>query len=376
MLKKSYHISEKKMKRVAITGIGMIDTLGNNPDDCFSSFVSDEYIDPVPYDWCRVEAFKHQKVFPVTSDVNLPDIPKKTVKNFDNNIKYALHAVEQALIDSGVPQSNNVAVTASSITAGENAFYESVRQLAVHGKMVNMKDFLAGVKDFVAGYICQRWGFSGQSTSINAACATSVYSIDHSLKLVDDYDYVVCCAYDCAITPISVPFFNSLGATGTHSDPFSETRDGFIPGDGAGCFILESEEKAKARGAKIHAYVYPAGFTTESYSPTSPDPDGFGAKSSMKKALENSGIYNVDFVNAHATSTPVGDDVELNAIEEVFGEIEIVAPKRKIGHTMGACGILEAIYGIKLLLKDGKKTFINNSFGFGGKCGSQVFEVE
>jgi len=362
------------MKRVAITGIGMIDTLGNNPTDCFSSFISEKYIDPIPYDWCPVEEYRTQKVFPVTSSLNLPDISLKTLKTFDNNLKYGLHAVHQALQDSGVEHRNNVAVVASNVTSGDEIMSKSVVEIHEIGRMKRPRHFLAGMKDFFPGFICQQWGFNGPNIAMNAACATSIFNIDYAMRIVDEYDYVVCALSDVCINELAVPFFTGVGALGTNSIPFEEGRDGFIPGDGGACFILESEERAKARGARIHAYLHKAGFGSDAYGSTAPCPAGTGAELAMHKAIGN---HEIDFVVAHGTSTPLGDEVEKESIEELLGNIEIVAPKRKIGHTMGTSGMLEAIYGIMLLKhrnKSGK--FLNNSFGFGGKCASQVIEVE
>jgi 3-oxoacyl-[acyl-carrier-protein] synthase II len=362
------------MNRVAITGIGIIDTLGNNPDDCYESFISDNYNDPIPYHWCRVEEYHNQLVFPITSEVQLPNIHPKTLRTFDDNIKYGIHAVNQALKDSGVKPSSNVAVVASNITAGDEAFFESVNQMVTRGKMTNVKNFLAGMKDYFSGFICHHWGFTGPSIALNAACATSLYNIDYAMRFVDDHDYVVCATSDASINPIAIPFFSGLGALGTKSTPFEEGRDGFIPSDGAACLILESEQKAKARGATIYAYVYPAGMATDIDSSVAPNKNGAGAKNAMKKALGTLNPSEISFVCAHGTSTPIGDAVELQSIKELFGDIDIIAPKTKIGHTMGACGMIEAIYGIKYAKKTGY--FVNNSFGFGGKCSSQVIKVK
>jgi 3-oxoacyl-[acyl-carrier-protein] synthase II len=357
------------MNRVAVIGIGMIDTLGNNVESCSRAFFSEQYKDPVPYDWCRLEQFRHHKVFPVTSDVVLPDIPSKTLKTFDDNLKYGLHAVHQALQDAEVEHSSNVAVVASNTSSGDMAWFDTVGQLHSVGRMKTIRNFLAGFKDFFASYICQQWGFTGNSTAMNSACATSITSLDYAMKLVDEYDYVVCAVSDDSCNEILVPFFSGIGALGTHSNPFGPDRDGLIPGSGAACFILQAENKLKK---KPHAWLYPAGLASDAYAATAPHPDGVGARLAMKKALQ---YGTVDFVNAHATSTPMGDDIELSAIEDILGSIEVVAPKRKLGHTMGSCGMIEAIYGIEKCKKSKYNKFLNNSFGFGGKCASQIVEI-
>ncbi len=358
------------MKRVAVTGIGMIDTLGNNYNDCSSSFLSESYIDPVPYDWCSIERYRNQKVFPVTAAPILPDIEPKTLKLLDDNMKYGVHAVHKALQDAGVEHSENVAVVASNTSSGDKIVYQSLNEIGQLGYMKRPRHFLAGFKDYLSGFICKQWQFHGASIAMNAACATAPASLDYAMRLVDEYDYVVCATSDDSCNEVLIPFFTAIGALGTHSNPFGKDRDGLIPGSGGACFILQAEDKLSK---KPHAWLYPPGLASDAYSDAAPHPEGYGARLAMKKALR---YNNVDFVNAHATSTPIGDEIELAAIKDILGDVDIIAPKRKIGHTMGAAGMLEAIYGIAKCRKDGTKRFLNNSFGFGGKCASQIIEVE
>lgn len=355
------------MGRSVVTGIGLIDTLGNNPDACLQSYNSKDYIDPVPFEWYPG---KTQNVFPITSELELPEIEPKILRTFDDNIKFGLHAVNQAINDSGVNPSTNVAVVASNVTSGDHIMYDSIPDIHDKGKMRKVRNFLAGMRDFFPSYICQQWGFEGVNLALNGACATGLYNIDYAMKIADDYDYVICAVADDPIQPLTISFFSGVGALGTQSIPFSDLRDGFIPGQGAACLIIESEERAIARNAKIYAYLHPVGFASDTNSATAPSPDGTGAKLAMTKATKD--FINIEFVNAHAPSTPVGDEIEKAAIQSLFGaSLDLIAPKRKIGHTMGSCGIIEMIYGIKL----NNRSFLNNSFGFGGKCASQVVEL-
>jgi 3-oxoacyl-[acyl-carrier-protein] synthase II len=363
------------MNRVAVIGIGMIDTLGNNYKDCTEAFFSENYKDPVPFDWCELEQYRDQVVFPVTSDPILPEIEAKTLKRFDDNLKYGLHAVHQALQDSEVEISPNVAVVASNTSAGDKIVYKTMDDLHKYGKMKRPLHFLAGFKDFFSGFVCNQWGFTGASIAMNSACATSLSSLDYAMRLVDEYDYVVCAVSDDSCNEILIPFFSNINALGTHSNPFGEDRDGFIPSSGGACFILQAEDKVKK---KPHAWLHPVGLASDTSSATAPSPDGAGAKIVMDKALQHCNKHEIAFVNTHGTSTPVGDEIEQKAIGEVFNSesIELFAPKKQLGHAMGTCGILEAIYGIEKVKRDGGKTkFLNNSFGFGGKCASQVVEV-
>ncbi len=393
------------MKRVAITGMGIIDALGSNPTECFDAMMDKKYTPPPAFENARLDRHKEQPVFPVNKDkLVLPELRPAVLRNLEPNTLFALHCIDQALEQSGVEHSDNVAVIGSSVTSGNHVVFDLYPILHSETGRAKPRQLLTTTKDFMAGYICQHYGYKGPNTSMYAACATSLFSIDYAMKFVADYDYVVCCVSDQGVNDTDVGFFKQLGAIGNHSVPFDDDRDGFIMGEGAGAFILESEEKAKARGANIIAYLYSAGFGSDGTSPTAPDPDGAGAKLSMKHALKNRVWHlgsDIAFVNAHGTSTPVGDEIEYNAIKEVLGNVPIVSNKSKIGHTMGACGIIEAIYTIKSLqsgqLPDNhnisncsfdtegmittkdrtvKGTLaLNNSFGFGGKCASQLIEV-
>ena len=392
------------MNRVALTGIGMIDPMGNNPQACYDNFVSGEYKEPVPYTDCKVERYRNQNVFPVDLEgLQLPeDLKPATLNNLERGVKYSLHAIEQALADAGVEKSSNVATIASNITAGNEYIIDVYPKLFGETGRVRPRQLLGTTKDFMVGFITEYYGWQGPSTSMYSACATSLFNIDYAMKFVDDYDYVVCTVSDHGINETDISFFSQLGALGTHSAPFDDNRDGFIMGEGGACFILESEEKAKARGAKIHAYLHPVGFGSDAYNATSPSLDGIGAKLAMRNALKGIDKDAIGFVNAHGTSTPAGDEIEYNAILDVLGPKQIFSCKSKIGHTMGACGMLETIYSImamknntipdnhnlnvcsfdleKIITNTNRRTdkrfAINNSFGFGGKCASQVIEID
>ena len=387
------------MNRVAVTGMGIIDTLGANPTECFNSMLDTSYTSPSLYSHSRLERHRQQPVFPVDRDkLVIPELKPSVLRNLEHCNLFALHTVEQALKQSGVKHSDNVGVIGSSITMGNYFSMDTWRPMVSETGRVRPKLLLNCAKDFMSGFISQHYGYKGLNTSLYASCATSQFSIDYAMQHVDDYDYMVCVMSEHGVNEADINFFNMIHAMGTKSCPFDDDRDGFIMGEGAGAFILESEEKAKKRNANIIAYLYSPGFASDISSPTSPDRDGAGAKLSMRNALKNN---DVSFVNAHGTSTPMGDEIEYNAIKEVLGNIPIVSNKSKIGHTMGACGIIEAIYTIKSL-QSGKipdnhnitkcsfdtdgmitnknrtitgKKALNNSFGFGGKCASQLIEI-
>ena len=387
------------MKRVAVTGMGIIDTLGANPKECFDSMLDTNYSHPPLFKHSRLERHRQQPVFPVDRNkLLIPELKPTVLKNLEPCNLFALHTVEQALKQSGVKHSSNVGLIGSSITLGNYYAMDTWPTLYSETGRARPKLLLNCAKDYMSGFLSQHYGYKGLNTSIYASCATSMFSIDYAMRYVDEYDYVVCVISEHGVNEADVSFFKQLGAIGTKSCPFDDNRDGFIMGEGAGAFILESEEKAKKRNANIISYLYTPGFSSDTSSPTSPDQDGAGAKLSMTNALKDN---DVSFVNAHGTSTPAGDEIEYNAIKEVLGNVPIVSNKSKIGHTGGACGIIEAIYTIKSLQSgqipdnhniskcsfdiDGMitdknrtttgKMALNNSFGFGGKCSSQLIEI-
>jgi 3-oxoacyl-[acyl-carrier-protein] synthase II len=200
---------------------------------------------------------------------------------------------------------------------------------------------------------------------------------------------------------MALKYFAGIGALGNHNCPFDDAREGFVMGEGCGILILQSEEKVKEFGSTVHAKLYPVGAGSDAFDLTNPAEDGRGSKIAMDKALK--GIDSIDAVSAHATSTPAGDPIEYKVVTERFNNVPIYAPKSKIGHTLAAAGILETIYAIvsmknqvvphcqnldscsydvyNVLTKEpvklggGTLRTLNNSFGFGGKCVSQVIEI-
>lgn len=221
--------------------------------------------------------------------------------------------------------------------------------------------------------------------------------------------YVVGCA-DSNIFFQLMKEFSIIGALGNHNCPFDDARQGFVMGEGSGCIILQSEKKVKEYGSKVYAKLYPAGYASDALDMTSPASDGRGAKHAIDKELKNAEILSeykleIDSISAHATSTPIGDPIEYDAISEFLNQVPIYAPKSKIGHALGSAGVLETIYAIESMrnniiphcqnlvscsfdvnkslvktpmeyMKKTVKRTLNNSFAFGGKCISQVIEVQ
>lgn len=393
------------MKRIAITGVGIIDPLGANKEECFSNLLND--FNPVEkIKTFNIDDYENIQIkIGAQVDVNKCQVADPGTARAEPYKKLAMHAIEQALAMAGNPerQTTNASVLFSSLgTSGDTRVNFSVA-IEQRKKRYSPRDIMENLPDYLSGYIARTYKFTGTATGMNAACATALVSIDYAAKMLDTNDFVIVGGSDCMIDTTHMFSFQAIQAlshTGTR--PFDLNRDGFVMGEGAGCLILESEEKAKARGAKILAYIDGVAVANDFYSPTSPDPEGKGAESAMKQAWMQAGSPHIDFVNAHATSTPVGDAIEYEAIKRLFPDAAIYSSKGKVGHTMGGCGIIELIHGLgsfdnnvvpktfnltdsiapndPLLLTKNKeqvsKTFIKNSFGFGGRCASVVVSKE
>ena len=225
------------------------------------------------------------------------------------------------------------------------------------------------------------------------------------MRMLDEYDYVVCGAGDAGTFRVALKYFNGIGALGNKNMPFDDAREGFVMGDGAGVLILASKKSVEKYGSKVHATLYPAGIASDAFDQTSPAQDGRGATLALCKVMGQLAFdKRIDAVSAHATSTPAGDIVEYNVLTKNVMGVPIYAPKSKIGHTLAGAGILETIYAIESMkagliphiqnsnntsmdigrtlvktntLYKNKTTLrtLNNSFGFGGKCASQIVEV-
>jgi 3-oxoacyl-[acyl-carrier-protein] synthase II len=394
---------------VYVVGYGIIDALGNNPKDCFSNMINGkDFSQDLSYMIGRDE--KHHKGIVVDDNIlQLPEISPKLIKTFTRSQKFAFHSVNQALQMSGLPLSSNVAVIFSSTANDFEDALEYMMDMS-QNKRVNPRRIVNRIPDMVSAQLCGYYGFMGTSVAMYAACATGMYTIEYAQRLCDEYDYVIAGCADANVFFEFVKHFSLMGALGNHNCPFDDHREGFMMGEGSGCLILQSEQKIKEYNSTVHATLYPAGYASDALDMTSPAPDNRGAKIAIQKAMKNADIHTrmplvIDAVSAHATSTIVGDPLEYQAIVDYFGKIPIYAPKSKIGHTIGSAGVLETIYAIEsmknntiphcqnlkecsfdkmnCLVRESKsygkmniKRTLNNSFAFGGKCISQVIEVE
>lgn len=385
-----------------VVGYGMIDALGNNPGDCFLNLIND--YNPIQ----KLDFMGDHKIqygIPCLHDILLPEaFTPKITANMTRAQQMALHATEQALKMANVKHSSNVAVIVSSVS-NDVEFLDGNFQKFKENKRVNPFKIVNRIPDMIVGQITSHYKFHGASVALYASCATGMYSIDYAMRILDEYDYVVVGGADAGVFEMALKYFAGINALGNHNCPFDENREGFVMGEGAGILILQSKDKVREYGSKVHAKLYPVGAASDAFDLTSPATNGIGAKLALDKALDGIEPDTIDVISAHATSTPIGDEVEYNVLQEYLSDTPIYAPKSKIGHTLAAASVLECIYSIlsmknqvmpycynlenasydvsKQLIRTPRsfKTSkvlrtMNNSFGFGGKCASQVVEVK
>jgi 3-oxoacyl-[acyl-carrier-protein] synthase II len=390
------------MEPVHVVGYGIIDGLGNNPQDCYSNSLNNKDYS-VDLDFMIEENLKITRGIKVSDDkiITPESFNKKILPTMTRSQKMAMHVVDQALTMSKLPMSSNVAVIYSTVS-NDTEDFEYFAEKLINNKKTHPLKVVNRIPDITPAHICAHYGFMGTSLSLFASCATGLLSIDYAMRLCDEYDYVIVGAGDAGAFRIAMKYFSAIGALGNHNAPFDDSREGFIMADGAGALVLQSTKKVKEFSSTTHAKLYPVGSASDALSLTAPAEDGRGSKLALQKAL--SYTDGVDVVSAHATSTPIGDPIEYSIISEMLPNIPIYAPKSKIGHTLAGAGIIETIYAIefskngvmphcqnlkncsfdthKTLLREpvtiNKETIktLNNSFGFGGKSASQVIEVK
>lgn len=300
-------------------------------------------------------------------------LDKKESRRLDRYAQLTLVSADEALRDSGLdlPHENldRIGVIWGSGMGGLQTFEEETSEYARGNGTPHFNPFYIPkvILSIGAGHISLRYGLRGQSFGVSSACASSTHAIIQAFDQIrlGHADVLVTGGADADVTRLGIGGFNAMHALSTRNDspetasrPFSASRDGFVLGEGAGCLILEEMEHAKARGAKIYAEVAGCGMTSDAYHLTAPDPDGRGAQQVMRMAIEDAGIApdDIDYINTHGTSTPLGDIAELKAIKNVFGEhayrMNIDSTKSMTGHLLGATGAVEAIACV-LALRDG-----------------------
>ena len=351
-----------ELKRVVVTGFGAITPVGNNAKDYWESLVKGES-GAAPITLFDATNFKTKFACEVKNFDPLNYFDKKESKKMDRNTQFGLVAAREAVEHSRIIEDhvdkNRVGVIWGSGIGGLSTFEKEVLEWA-GTDIPRFNPFFIPkmIADITGGQISIEYGFHGPNYTTVSACASSANALIDGKMLIQlgKADVIVCGGSEAAITASGVGGFNAMMALSTRNDdpktasrPFDKDRDGFVLGEGAGTIILEEYEHAIKRGATIYAELTGGGMSADAYHMTAPHPEGLGAYRVMKNCLEDAGVTadEVDHINMHGTSTPLGDIAESNAISRLFGEhafdIQINSTKSVTGHLLGAAGVIEAI---------------------------------
>jgi len=405
-------------RRVVVTGMGVLSPIGNTIDSLWRNAVAGtsgaNVIDSFDASDYSVKICASVKDFDVSEFMD-----RKEARRIDPFIQYGLAAGIRAIEDSGLEahpdDGNRIGVSIGSGIGGINTIEDTHSTLLKSGPRRVSPFFVpASVINMISGNLSIRYGFRGPNLAVVTACTTGTHNIGLGARLIQygDADVMVVGGAEQACSPITIAAFSSMKALSTRNDdperasrPWDADRDGFLLGDGAGVLVLEEYERAKARGAKIYCEVTGFGMSGDAFHITSPCEDGAGAIAAMRNALQDAGLApdDIDYINAHGTSTPLGDVAETLAIKRVFGadtRVPISSSKSMIGHLLGAAGAVEAVLTV-LTLKNGVvpptinldnpgegcdldyvpntardvsiRAALSNSFGFGGTNGTVIF---
>ena len=416
------------MRRVVVTGLGMVTPLGVGYKANWERLIKGE---------SGLRAIEHFDVSDLPAKI-AGQVPKgegdpyrfdpdtvvspKDRRRMDDFIVYALAAAKEAVEDSGWRPSDEESRERTGVMIGSGigglpSIAAGSLTIEQHGPRRLSPFFIPGsLINLAAGHVSIRYGFKGPNHAVVTACATGAHALGDAARLIifDDADVMVAGGTEAAICRLGLAGFSSARALSTGyndrptaaSRPWDKGRDGFVMGEGSGIVVLEEYEHAKARGAKIYAELIGYGMSGDAYHITAPAEDGNGGYRAMAAAIKRAGISleDVDYINAHGTSTPLGDEIELNAVKRLFGDhaykLSMSSTKSSIGHLLGAAGSVEAIYSIlamntgivppTLNLEDPSdncdidlvplvakerpvKVVLSNSFGFGGTNASLIF---
>jgi 3-oxoacyl-[acyl-carrier-protein] synthase II len=409
-------------RRVVVTGLGCISPVGNTVADAWNSLLAGTsgidqitHFDPSPFS-CKFAG--EVKGFNITDY-----IPEKEARHMDRFIHLGLAAAMQAVADSGLPTGDDlsyematrIGCNIGSGIGGLPMIEQTHTELTNRGARRISPFFVpASIVNMIAGHVSIKFGFKGPNIAVATACTTGLHAIGLSARMIEygDCDVMVAGGAEATISPLGLGGFASARALSTRNDdpktasrPWDKDRDGFVLGEGGGVLVLEEYEHAKARGAKIYAELTGFGMSGDAYHMTTPDEDG--PRRSMAMALKNAGVNadEVQYLNAHGTSTPLGDLNETNAIKAAFGthakSLVVSSTKSMTGHLLGGAGGVESVFTVLSLYhqkipptinifnqdpacdldycantaRDAKiKVAVKNNFGFGGTNGSLVFK--
>ena len=410
------------VRRVVVTGLGALTPIGNNLEEYWKG-LSNGVSGAAPITRFDAEKFRTKFACEVKNYDPLNYFDRKDVRKMDPFTQYALIVSEEAIKHSGLDlektNKDRVGVIWGAGIGGLKTFQDEVTSFAQGDGTPRFNPFFIPkmIADIAAGYISITYGFRGPNFVTVSACASATNALIDSLNYIrlGHADIIVSGGSEATVCEAGVGGFNALKALSERNDdpstasrPFDKERDGFVLGEGGACIILEELEHAKARGAKIYAEFIGGGMSSDAYHITAPHPEGLGAKNVMLNALRDASITtsDVDYINVHGTSTPLGDKGESLAIREVFGEnaykLNISSTKSMTGHLLGAAGAIEAVASIMSIQHqlvpptinhftddeelDGKLNFtfnkaqprkidiaLSNTFGFGGHNTSIIF---
>nr|WP_314755374.1 beta-ketoacyl-ACP synthase II [uncultured Prevotella sp.] len=373
-----------ELKRVVVTGLGAVTPVGNTPEETWANLVAGKS-GAAPISLFDASNFKTQFACEV-KDLNVTDyIDRKEVRKMDRYCQLAMISAMQGVKDAGLDlekeDKTRIGVVYGVGIGGIKTFQDEVTYYGQHmadGPKFNPFFIPKMIADIASGQISIHFGFHGPNYTTTSACASSSNALADAFNLVrlGKANIIVAGGAEAAICECGVGGFNAMHALSTRNDdperasrPFSASRDGFIMGEGAGCLILEELEHAKARGAKIYAEMVGEGASADAHHITASHPEGLGAKLVMLNALADAGMKpeEVDYINVHGTSTPVGDVSEAKAIKDVFGDhaykLNISSTKSMTGHLLGAAGAVEAMVCVLSVQNDIVPPTINHEEG-------------
>lgn len=415
-----------ELKRVVVTGVGAVTPLGLSAAETWENVVNG-VSGAAPITRFDVSLFKTKFACEVKGFDPNQHFDRKEVRKMDLYTQYAMVAAKEAIVNSGLDlekiDKDEVGVIFAAGIGGIGTFEQEIAYYYTNieqGPKFNPFFIPKMISDIAAGQISIQYGFRGPNYATTSACASSTHALVDAFNLLrlGKANVIVAGGGEAAITPGGLGGFNALTALSTRNDeaqtasrPFSASRDGFVMGEGAGCLILEEMEHAIARGANILCEVVGGGLSADAYHLTATHPEGVGAMLVMKRALKDAELNpeDIDYVNVHGTSTPVGDPSEAKAIKEVFGEhaykLNISSTKSMTGHLLGAAGAVEGMisvlsvvndivpptinhvegdndpeidYNLNFTFNKAQKRTVNaalsNTFGFGGHNASVIFK--
>lgn len=409
------------MRRVVVTGLGMLSPLGNTPEATWENLLlgksgisNIEHFDTTEYS---------TKFAGLVKDFDAQNyMERKEAKKMDLFIQYGVAAGVEAIKDSGleVTEENapRIGVAVGSGIGGLGLIEQNHEKMIKLGSPKKLSPFFvpSTIINMISGHLSIMFGLQGPNISITTACTSGVHNIGHAARMIayGDADVMVAGGAEKASTTLGMGGFGAARALSRRNDdpqaasrPWDKDRDGFVLGDGAGVMVVEEYEHAKARGAKIYAELAGFGMSGDAYHMTSPPADGSGGARAMQNALNDAQLNasTIGYINAHGTSTPAGDIAETNAVKSVFGDdaynVLMGSTKSMTGHLLGAAGAIEAIFSVQALVNNAVPPTINldnpgegcdldyiagaardinldyvlcNSFGFGGTNGSLIFK--